>query len=306
MKDKTTPDSDLYSQIIVEVKNYDLSKIKKSSLIQVRLYWTIGGLISNYFEKETLSKKARITLLYHLAKQLKSSIEWNISKGEFTFMAQLYESFPDLENNHIELSLTHFRHLVRLPNKTIRTFYAQQAQNFQWTVKQLIRQIKSKSFERNFALTKENDSHALPLKTPYLLEFIKPGNEIKESELESALLTQIHHFLFELGNGFAFVARQQMITTPSGKQFFIDLVFYHFLLKCFILIDLKIGALTHRDLGQMDMYVRLFDAKFRKDEDRPTLGIILCTEKDDAFEEYSLLKDNPQVFALPYKFNIEQ
>jgi predicted nuclease of restriction endonuclease-like (RecB) superfamily len=140
------------------------------------------------------------------------------------------------------------------------------------------------------------------VKDPYVLEFLdlKDQSRFRESELEEAIIEKLQTFLLELGRGFAFVARQHRVRTDT-KDFYIDLVFYNFLLKCFALIDLKVGELTHQDIGQMDTYVRVFEELFRKPDDNPTIGIVLCTEKDETVVKYSVLKENRQLFASKYK-----
>ena len=141
------------------------------------------------------------------------------------------------------------------------------------------------------------------VKDPYVFEFLglKPGPELLEKNLERALIEQIQRFLLELGRGFSFVARQKRISTET-KEFFIDLVFYNYILKCFVLIDLKVGELTHQDIGQMDMYVRMFESKMRGPKDNPTIGIILCAEKDETVVKYSVLKGSKKLFASRYQF----
>ena len=140
------------------------------------------------------------------------------------------------------------------------------------------------------------------LKDPYVLEFLELGERqsFTESELESALIEQLQAFLLELGRGFSFVARQRRITL-DGEHFYVDLVFYNYLLKCFILIDLKLGKLLHQDIGQMDTYVRLYEERFRREDDNPTIGLILCSQKNEAIAKYSILADGKQIFASKYR-----
>lgn len=154
--------------------------------------------------------------------------------------------------------------------------------------------------------TEEQPSPEKRIKDPFVLEFLdlEPDRTFLEQELEVALLDKLQQFLMELGKGFAFVARQKRINTATGKNFFIDLVFYHFILKCFILIDLKAGELNHGDIGQMDMYVRLYEDKWRQPDDNPTLGLILCSEKDQTIVKYSLLQESAQLFASRYQLHL--
>jgi predicted nuclease of restriction endonuclease-like (RecB) superfamily len=156
---------------------------------------------------------------------------------------------------------------------------------------------------------KEAESHKVPMqpkdiiKDPYVLEFldIKSNSKFYEQELEEAIIDQLQSFLLELGKGFSFVARQQRFTTDSGKHFFIDLVFYNYILKCFLLIDLKTGELTHQDIGQMHMYEKYYEDKVRQESDNPTIGLILCTEKDRTVVKYSVLSESEQLFVSRYK-----
>ncbi len=141
------------------------------------------------------------------------------------------------------------------------------------------------------------------LKDPYILEFLdlKENKDYLEADLETALINRLQDFLLELGKGFSFVARQQRITTEAGKHYYVDLVFYNYLLKCFVLIDLKIGTLTPQDVGQMDLYVRLYEDQKRTDTDNPTIGIILCSQNDETVVKYSMLAESRQLFASQYK-----
>lgn len=212
------------------------------------------------------------------------------------------------------LSWTHYRLLLKVENKNARNFYIKEAIDNNWSTRALERQISSLYFERILsskdktelvAEMKEKVGGLKPediLKDPYILEFLQMSENsvYKESELEKALIDKLNIFLLELGKGFAFVARQKRISTES-KHFYIDLVFYNYLLKCFVLIDLKTGELTHQDIGQMDMYVRLYEDKYKSVEDNPTIGLILCTEKDQTIVKYSVLNENKQLFASKYQ-----
>ena len=185
-----------------------------------------------------------------------------------------------------------------------------------WSTRALERQINSLYYER-LRMSQDKASvkaeatenvKALPakpedfIKDPYVLEFLNIPEKalFRESELEQAIIGKLQDFILELGRGFAFVARQKRISTET-KDFFVDLVFYNYILKCFVLIDLKTGELTHQDIGQMDMYVRLFEDKMKGEGDNPTIGIILCTEKDSTIVKYSVLKGNKRLFASKYK-----
>lgn len=221
-----------------------------------------------------------------------------------------------LEAVRQELSWSHYRLLIRVEKPEARTWYMNEAAEQNWSVRVLERQINSLYYERlkmsrdKKAVVKEMQEQTKPLaasspdfiKDPYVLEFLdlRDKHSFRESDLEQAIIGKLQAFMLELGRGFAFVARQQRISTET-KDFFIDLVFYNYLLKCFVLIDLKTGELTHQDIGQMDMYVRLYEDKYKSSDDNPTIGIILCTDRDETVVKYSVLKENKQLFASKYK-----
>jgi len=213
------------------------------------------------------------------------------------------------------LSWSHYRALMRVKNKEARVFYEQEAIDCGWSKAQLERQIQSSYYQRILANRGEEGltstvRERLPgealsaeslINSPYVLEFLglpdTPG--LHESRLEQAIIENLQHFLLELGKGFSFVARQKKIRF-DGDDFYIDLVFYNYILKCFLLIDLKMGKLTHRDVGQMDGYVRLFEDQFKVPGDNPTIGLILCTDKSEAVAKYSVLNEGKQIFAAKY------
>jgi predicted nuclease of restriction endonuclease-like (RecB) superfamily len=218
-------------------------------------------------------------------------------------------------NKHLkpELSWTHYRFLLKVENKEARDFYIEEAIENNWSTRQLERQINSFYYQR---LISSRDKHKLKVeakktkeevlndefvKDPYILEFLelKKNTNYFEKDIEKALIDKLQDFLLELGKGFAFVERQQRISADNDN-FYIDLVFYNYILKCFVLIDLKAGKLTHQDIGQMDMYVRMYEDLKRSENDNPTIGIILCSEKNDTVIKYSVLKENKQLFASKY------
>jgi len=215
-----------------------------------------------------------------------------------------------------ELSWTHYRHLLRVENPAARTYYMNECADQNWSTRTLERQINSFYFERllssknkkavisntNKEGKKDKPSILDFVKDPYVLEFLelKPNSELYEKELETELLNKLQLFLLELGKGFSFVARQKRISA-DGEHFYIDLVFYNYILKCFVLIDLKIGKLAHQDIGQMDLYVRYFEEEIKQKSDNPTIGIILGAEKNETIVKYSVLKKNKQLFASKYK-----
>ncbi len=213
------------------------------------------------------------------------------------------------------LSWTHYRTLLRVDSAKARAFYEIEAINNNWAARELGRQINSLLFERLagsrdkqgvMKLTKKGQSISTAIdvfKDPVVIEFLglPESPRLAESDLEQSLISNLQSFLLELGKGFAFVSRQERITL-DGDHFYIDLVFYHTILKCYVLIDLKVGKLTHGDLGQIQLYVNYFDQERRADNDNPTLGLILCTDKNDAVVRYTLgPEQSRKIFASRYK-----
>lgn len=230
-------------------------------------------------------------------------------------MRQFYLSFQIRYTLSSELSWSHYCLLMRVEDAKKRTYYMQEAVNQQWTVRQLDREIHSFYYERLLATREEGRESVRQevkelepstkadglLKDPYVLDFLDMGSrtDYREDELEQALMDRLQEFLLELGRGFAFVARQQRIATEADN-YYVDLVFYNCILKCYVLIDLKTGKLTPQDVGQMDFYVRLYDDRCAQPDDNPTIGIILCATKDATVAKYSALADDKGLFASRY------
>jgi predicted nuclease of restriction endonuclease-like (RecB) superfamily len=207
-----------------------------------------------------------------------------------------------------ELSWTHYRLLLKVKNDKARFWYMNEAADNGWSTRVLERQINSFYYERLLKsekkdlLKKEVEENIAVVSPENILEFLDLDEKsvYRESDLEQELIDKLHEFLLELGKGFSFVARQKRIITDD-EDFYIDLVFYNYILKCFVLIDLKIGKLTHQDIGQMDMYVRLYEDKFKIEGDNPTIGIILCSDKNETVVKYSVLNESKQIFASKYQ-----
>lgn len=206
------------------------------------------------------------------------------------------------------MSWSHLRLIMRVDSPQAIEYYCNETRGQNWTVRQLERNIKTRSFERLLSTqavqssTPGQSAHLEFIKDPYVMEFLQlpEVEKLKESRLEQAIIDELQKFLLELGKGFSFVARQMRISTETS-HFYIDLVFYNYLLKCFVIIDLKTGKLSHQDIGQMDMYVRMFDDLKRGEDDNPTIGVILCDSKDETIVKYSVIKESQQLFASKYQ-----
>lgn len=295
-----------------------LQVVRTVNTAMVMTYWEIGKRIVEDEQSGNARAEYGKFLLKNLAKELTEEFGKGFEERELRRMRQFFITFPIRDALRPELSWTHYRLLLRVENEDARKFYLLEAVECAWSSRQLERQINSFYYQRllssqdkNAVIDEAKKNNIIPtaaelLKDPYVLEFLDIKENIKylESDLENKLIEKLQEFLLELGKGFSFVARQQRITTDAGKHYYIDLVFYNYLLKSFVLIDLKIGTLTPQDIGQMDMYVRLYEKQKRTETDNPTLGIILCSENDKTVVEYSVLAESKQLFASKYKLYI--
>lgn len=282
----------------------------------VNAYWHIGREIVEVEQKGKERAEYGQNLLDSLSEKLTADYGKGFNSRNLAYMRQFYQLFPNMNALRSELSWTHYRILMRIEKDAARDFYMQESIEGNWSTRQLERQVSSHYFER--MLMTKDDSRALVkreaesgkeqmqpahiIKDPYVLEFLnlKSNTVFYESELEQALIDKLQEFLLELGKGFTFVRRQYHISADT-KHFYVDLVFYNYILKCFLLIDLKIGELTHQNIGQMDFYVRYFEDQVRQESDNPTIGLILCAESNKTVVKYSLLQDSKQIFASRYK-----
>ena len=253
-------------------------------------------------------------MLKELSKQMTQDFGKGLTVANLKNMRQFYLTFPNGYALRSELSWTHYRLLMRVENENAREFYMQEAVKSQWSTRQLERQINSFFYERLLSSkNKEQVAQEIQalepakkpedvIRDPYVLEFLglTPNDDFYESDLEQALITHLQKFLLELGRGFSFVARQKRITL-DGRHFRIDLVFYNYILKCFVLIDLKVGDLTHQDLGQMQMYVHYYERELMNEGDNPPIGIVLCADKSESVVKYTLPENETQIFASKYK-----
>lgn len=289
------------------------------NIAMVQTYWHIGQKIVE--DEQGGQRRAAYgkQVLPDLARRLSEEFGSGFSVPSLSNYRQFYLTFPNFSAVRSELTWTHYKSLLRIPTPQARDWYAKEAAEQGWSVRALDRQISTLYYERLLStqdqsktLVKKEAAEQIAksappdprdfIRDPYVLEFLGAPAvpALYEKDLEQGLLDQLQKFLLELGKGFAFVARQKHLRV-EGDDFFIDLVFYNYLLKCFVLVDLKVGKLAHQDVGQMDMYVRVFDQQHRNEGDNPTLGLILCSERNAAVAKYSLLADKPQLFASKYQ-----
>jgi predicted nuclease of restriction endonuclease-like (RecB) superfamily len=267
------------------------------------MYWEIGRLIiENEQQGKSKAEYGKATLK-NLAKQLTFEFGKGFDERNLNNIRAFYRAFPIWNAVRSELSWTHYRIISRLETENLRLQYLEHSIEGNWDTRTLERNIKTQYLGRLLE-TKRKEKLAPEniIKDPYIFEFLGLTSETKftENDLETALINHLQKFLMELGKGFAFVARQQHIVTDTS-DFYIDLVFYNYYLKCFVLIDLKTGKLTHSAIVQMDMYARMYDDLKKSDDDNPTIGIILCTDKDETIVKYSVLAENEKLFASKYR-----
>jgi len=315
MKPELVPIEAAFFEIRQIIQSARASAYRAANAAMVSAYWQIGQRIVEHEQQGQQRARYGEELIAGLATRLTAAFGKGFGEDNLLLMRQFFLVFPIPDALRRELTWTHYRLLMRITNDDARAFYENEAVESGWSTRALERQIHTFYYERLLASQNapelrqeaQDNTESLPasprdfIKDPYVLEFLdlKPGEKLFEKELEQRLLDNLQLFLLELGRGFALVDRQKHIDA-GGEHFYVDLVFYHFLLRCFVLIDLKIGKLQHQDIGQMDMYVRMYDDKFRLPGDQATIGIILCSEKTEAVVKYSVLQDNPQLFASKF------
>ncbi len=318
----------LYTRISTHIDRARQNVQRTIDAEMVKAYWLIGQEI---VEEEQLGKKRAeygSFLLQVLSEQLTTKYGRGFGLSTLRDMRQLYLSYSHLSIHHalrgessdefsLNLGWTHYRALMRVHRLEARRFYTLEAEKNRWSGRELERQINSLLFDR---LAKSKDKKGLmklstkgqeiskpedAIKEPLILEFLglPESYRLIESKLEEALINNLQTFLLELGKGFAFIARQKRLTL-DGDHFYADLIFYHVILKCYVIIDIKSRKLSHGDLGQMQLYVNYFDQKVRTDNDNPTIGLILCTKKSDAMVKYTLGDKAKQIFASKYQFHL--
>ena len=283
--------------------------------VMVEAYWLIGKRIVE--EEQNGKERAEYgeALLKNLSVALTKEFGKGFSSSNLRNFRQFYLTYSDPEICYTlcsKLTWSHNRLIMRIDSNAARNYYLKEASEQNWSVRVLERHINTFYYERLLSTqnkektvqdnTGQNNDLARDfIKDPYVFEFLNIPEPISvnENDIEAALIGNLQQFLLELGKGFSFIGRQFRISTETS-HFYIDLVFYNYILKCFVLFDLKIAKLTHQDAGQMDMYIRMFDDLKKQPEDNPTIGIILCTEKDETVVKYSILNEHKQLFATKY------
>ena len=305
-------DNDFYNDV-KEILNEARKRVYRNIQSEMTLaYWQIGKMI---VEKQGGKERGDYGegLIKELSIQMTKDFGKGYTKRNLWFMKQFYLLFPNVNAVRTQLSWTHYRLLLSLENENARNFYIKEAIEGNWSTRQLEREIHTFSYQRYLASkgnhnvvedTAKKEEGINPkdiIKDPYVLDFVglKPDSSFYEKDLEQALITHLNDFLLELGNGFAFVARQRRFDM-DGRNFYVDLVLYNYKLKCFVLIDLKRGDLTHQDIGQMQMYVNYYTRELMEPGDNPPIGIVLCADKSDTLVRYTLPLDNKQIYASKY------
>ena len=304
------------NEIKTILKNARQKAYNTINSVMVEAYWKIGRRIVE--EEQSGRERAEYgkEILQNLSKELTEEFGKGYSYRTLREIRQFYLMFSDFEKWRTvsaKLTWSHFQKVLRVSNEKARIFYLMEAAENMWSVRTLDRNISTLYYNRIVAsIDKKTVEDEMKekikslqteefIKNPVVLEFLDlPTNmSYTENELEKALTDDIQKFMMELGKGFAFVERQQYIRTENS-DFYIDLVFYNYILKCFIIVELKTEKLTHQDIGQLDMYVRMYDDLKKQENDNPTIGLLLCTETDGTIIKYSVLNDNKNLFASKY------
>ena len=310
MSENLTQSKNLFVDDVRQIieKGRRLAYESVSSII-METYWLIGKRIVEEEQQGKVRADYGEQLINNLSKQLTVEYGTGYSARYLRSFRKFYSVFPDFEiwkSRFPNLQWTHVFRTLRVGNEVAIRWYLEMASQEMWSVRTLNRNISTQYYERHFRqpqlhMGDDNLTKLELLKNPIVAEFlgIKQDNSFSEQELETAIINHLQDFLMELGRGFAFVKRQQLIRTDA-QDYYIDLVFYNVILKCYVLIDLKIGKITHQDVGQMDMYRRMYDDLKRTEGDNPTIGIVLCSDTDKDIARYSILNGNKQLFAAKY------
>jgi predicted nuclease of restriction endonuclease-like (RecB) superfamily len=302
-------------QIIISARDKTFTAVNSA---MVEAYWLIGKRIVEEEQHGKDRAEYGQEIIKNLSKELRNEFGTGFGERSLRDFRQFYLTFNELEFGTQcvpNLTYSHIRLIMRLTDKDAQKYYLTEAAANNWSVRTLDRNISTLYYQRLLSSQKKDlviaemtektagfqQDKLEFIKNPAVLEFLGlPNNSgYIEAELEKAIIDHIQQFLLELGKGFAFVARQQFIRTET-TEFYIDLVFYNYILKCFVLIELKTNKITHQDIGQLDMYVRMFDDLKKREGDNPAIGILLCTETDKTIAKYSVLNESKQLFAAKY------
>ena len=316
-----TPTSDIIADARNIIESARDTAYNAVNVTLVRRNWLLGQRISLEELKGEGRAEYGTEIIVKLARELTKEYGKGFTKSNLYNFLSFYRFFPEIfqtvsGKSAPKLSWSHYTVLLQVKDQAARNWYAKEAFEQTWSVRTLQRNVSSQYYYRILAsqnkslveqemrkLTADYQNDKLEfVKNPVIAEFLgfTTTTDVTETELESAIISNLQRFLMELGKGYAFVARQQHIHTEK-KDYYIDLVFYNYILKCFVLIDLKTSTITHQDVGQMDMYIRMYDEKKKSDDDNPTLGIVLCSDTDEDIARYSVLHENEQLFASKYK-----
>lgn len=306
-------ENNIYERIRSEVEKARQKVYATVNLTMVETYWNIGKQI---YEAQDKSERAEYGkgLLKFLSQKLTKEFGKGFTVTNLKYMRQFYMAFPNSHSLSDQLSWTHYRMLLKVEDEKIRNFYLEECEKSNWSTRQLERQINSFYYQRLLSsqdkdnvrdeiqtLEKGVDAKDI-IRDPYVLEFLglEQTPNLYEKDIEQGLINHLQKFLLELGRGFSFVARQKRISF-DGEHYYIDLVFYNYILKCFVIIDLKLGKLTHQDIGQMQMYVNYYTRELMNEGDNLPIGIVLCADKSDSVVKYTLPEGNNQIYASKYK-----
>ena len=315
-----------YQQLVETIdETYQHAKNNAVSAVNTEMllaYWKIGKYIVEFEQGGQMKAEYGKKLLKNLSKDLSLKSGKGFSRSNLTYMRMLYHKYPICETLSHKLTWSHYFELLKVDNDLAREFYEKQAIKENWTIRELKRQKKTGLFHR-LALGKDKEeilklskegqiieSEEDFIKNPHIFEFLNfPENyQYTESDLEKAIIDNLQKFLLELGKGFAFMGRQQRITL-NNRHYFVDLVFYHVKLKCYVLIDLKIGEVVHEHIGQMKLYLGYYTKEINEETDNPPIGLILSEEKDEIMVEYAMLNDSTKLIVSKYQLylpNLDQ
>ncbi|WP_253288341.1 PDDEXK nuclease domain-containing protein [Blautia sp. MSJ-19] len=319
--DKFVKTDDIFKDMCGIIESSQKAAYRAVNTTLIQRNWLLGYRIASEELQGEDRAKYGAEIIKKLAKELSAEYGKGYTKSNLYSFYSFYKTYPEIFHSvsgkfETNLSWTHYRVLLQVKDPVARAWYEKEAIEQTWSVRTLQRNISSQYYYRMLKTQKrelvedemkestasyQNDKLEF-IKNPVVAEFLgfSQNTDFTESDLEKSILSNLQRFLMELGKGYAFVARQQHIHTEK-QDYYIDLVFYNYILKCFVLIDLKTEKITHQDVGQMDMYIRMYDELKRNEGDNPTIGIVLCSDTDDDIARYSVMHGNEQLFASKYK-----